>query len=157
MLEGKGNSTLNYFTFLKINTLICFYSCINESYIYCYITSSFNVAFAAWFAGILPSWSPNLKIIYKYWARSLWEDLTKVLWLSRFFLNYQFISFGGCFLNFWWFERSRSCFYFLVTVSLLSVCQLSLSTKKNLALIFQTQHSYLHYSKREVICLCYSF
>ena len=40
--------------------------------------------------------------------------------MSRFFSNYQFISFGGCFLNFWWFEQSWSCFYFLVTVSLLS-------------------------------------
>ena len=46
------------------------------------------------------------------------------------------------------------CFYFLVTVSLLSAV---IVNKKKLALIFQTQHSYLRYSKREVIWLCYSF
>ena len=38
------------------------------------------------------------------------------------------------------------CFYFLVTVSLSAV----IVNKKFFALIFQTQHSYLRYSKREV-------
>ena len=34
--------------------------------------------------------------------------------MSRFFSNYQFISFGGCYLNFWWFEQSRfNVFIFL--------------------------------------------
>ena len=38
------------------------------------------------------------------------------------------------------------CFYFLVTVSLSAV----IVNKKKFALSFQTQHSYLRYSKREV-------
>ena len=54
--------------------------------------------------------------------------IPKVLWLSRFFSNYQFISFGGCYLNFWWFEQSRfNVFIFF--------CQLSLSKKKSAVLL----------------------
>ena len=43
---------------------------------------------------------------------------TKVLCLSCFFSNYQFVSFRGCFLKFWWFKQSRfNVFIFL------SLCQ----------------------------------
>ena len=65
-----------------------------------------------------------------------------------FFLELSIHILWWLFLNFWWFERSRFTVVFIFLS--LSVCQLSLSTKKIFALIFQTQHSYLRYSKREV-------
>ena len=47
---------------------------------------------------------------------------TKVLWLSAFFSNFLKISFGGQFLNFWWFEQSRFIVVFIF-LSLSACCQ----------------------------------
>ena len=85
--------------------------------------------------------------------------LIKVLWLSRFFSNYQFVSFRGCFLKFWWFKQSRfNVFIFLSLCQPVSCyCQqknqgaaLGGAVGAFFAFIFQTQHSYLLYSKREM-------
>ena len=47
---------------------------------------------------------------------------SKVLWLSAFFSNFLKISFGGQFLNFWWFEQSRFIVVFIF-LSLSACCQ----------------------------------
>ena len=87
---------------------------------------------------------------------------TKVLWLSRFYSNYQFVSFGGCFWIFGGSNNLDSIFWFHYVSCF---CQqkkirgaaLGTAAGAFFAFIFQTQHSYLRYSKREVKYVSYSF
>ena len=57
-----------------------------------------------------------------YKIENILQYITKVLWLSAFFSNFLKISFGGQFLNFWWFEQSRFIVVFIF-LSLSACCQ----------------------------------
>ena len=81
--------------------------------------------------------------------------ITNVLWLCRFVSNYQFVSFGGCFWIFGGSNNLDSIFWFHYVSCF---CQqkkirgaaLGTAAGAFFAFIFQTQHSYLRYSKREM-------
>ena len=85
-------------------------------------------------------------------------ELSKVLWLSRFYSNYQFVSFGGCFWIFGGSNNLDSMFLFHPVSYFCYFCQkkkirgtaLGTAAGAFFAFIFQMQHSYLRYSKREV-------
>ena len=85
------------------------------------------------------------------------------LWIVLFCLKLSIRILWWLFLNFWWFEQSRFNVFIFLSLHCQPVschCQQKKSGALLLALlqaagaffasIFQTQHSYLRYSKREV-------